>query len=59
MADTITKEQYLIELRKYISTEMKKLEHDNEPIGFWVQFNKDKQAEFDAQLAANNITVVE
>jgi|688.fasta_scaffold2257541_2 hypothetical protein len=57
--NTITKEEYISQLRSYITNEMKELDHNHEGTKFWVQFNKDKQIEFDAQLAANGISVVE
>jgi hypothetical protein len=38
---------------------MKELTHDSEPVSFWIQFNKDRQIEFDDMLAANGVTVVE
>lgn len=54
----ITKEEYLVQLRNYITIEMRNLQHNGESVAFWAQFNKDKQVEFDAQLAANGVTVV-
>ena len=56
---TITKEEYVTQLKNYITDKMKELTHDSEPMSFWIQFNKDKQIEFDALLAANGVTVVE
>ena len=56
---TITREEYMTQLREYITSEMKKLNHDDEGIGFWVQFNKDKKTEFDNQLTANGISVID
>lgn len=56
---TITKEEYVIQLKSFITQKMRELSHNSEPISFWTQFNKDKQAEFDAQLTANGVSVVE
>ena len=55
---TITKEEYVTQLKEYILSEMKKLNHNHEGTKFWIQFNKDKQVEFDAALAANGVTVI-
>ena len=56
---TITREEYMSQLKEYITSEMQKLEHDSEPISFWAQFNRDKKIEFDNQLFANGVSVVE
>jgi hypothetical protein len=56
---TITKEEYVTQLKGYITDKMKELTHDSEPVSFWIQFNKDRQIEFDDMLAANGVTVVE
>lgn len=55
---SITKKEYIKQLKDYINEEMRKLEHDGEPISFWIKFNQDKKVEFDAQLAANNVTIM-
>jgi hypothetical protein len=57
--NTITKEEYVSQLRNYVTTEMKKLEHDHEGTKFWIKFNKDKQVEFDTKLASRGIKVVD
>ena len=56
---TITKEEYVTQLKNYITDKMKELTHDSEPMSFWIKFNKDRQIEFDDMLAANGVTVVE
>ena len=55
---TITKEEYVTQLKSYITEKMRELPHNSEPTSFWVQFNKDKQIEFDSMLAANGVTVM-
>jgi len=58
MAETITKEEYMKRLKSFISEEMLKLPADGrKSTTFWLNFNKEKQAEFDAQLEANSIIV--
>ena len=56
---TITREEYMTQLREYITSEMKKLEHDNEPISFWAQFNREKKVEFDNQLSTNGVSIID
>ena len=49
----------MTQLREYITSEMKKLDHDSESISFWAQFNRDKKVEFDNQLSTNGVSVIE
>jgi len=56
---TITREEYITQLKEYITSEMTKLEHNHESVSFWAQFNRDKKIEFDTQLAEKGITITE
>lgn len=57
--NTITKAEYISELRDYVTAEMTKIEHDGKGTKFWIKFNRDKQVEFDKQLASKGITIEE
>lgn len=56
---TITKDEYVSQLREFINTEMAKLQRDGVrgDLKFWIKFNQDKEAEFKIKLKAEGTTV--
>lgn len=54
---TITKEEYGNQLAAYVAEQMATVPQGRKTLKFWVQFNKDMQENFDAQLKANGVTV--
>lgn len=57
--ETITKEQYLDQLSAYITERMASLPEGRRILSEWADFNRDMKDQFDAQLAANGVSVVE
>lgn len=55
----MTKDEYLAALKAFINEQMALLQRDGQrgDLKFWVNFNKEKEAEFKAQLAAQGIVV--
>ena len=55
----MTKEEYLAALKAYINDQMAIIQNGGirHDLKFWVKFNKDKEAEFKAQLEAQGIVV--
>ena len=55
----MTKEEYLTNLKNYINEQMAKLQRDGQrgDLKFWVQFNRDKEAEYKAILKSQGIVV--
>ena len=55
---TITQDEYSKELRAFIVSQMSTITSDeNHSLTFWAEFNNKCQAEFDASLTAQGITV--
>jgi hypothetical protein len=55
----MTKEEYLENLKSFINDQMKLIQSDGtrKDLKFWVQFNKDKEAEYKALLQSQGIVV--
>lgn len=55
---TITREEYLQQLKTYINEEMAKLDLETrKDLRFWTTFNRDKEAEFKAKLDSQGTQV--
>ena len=55
----MTKEEYLTNLKNFINEQMKLIQSDGtrKDLKFWVQFNKDKEAEYKSILESQGIVV--
>lgn len=54
---TITKEEYNAQLYDYIRENLATVPEGRKDLTFWAEFNRNMKENFDAQLAANGVTV--